>query len=529
MVDKRDGMSPPKPPDGGENLPQKPQRKRENWEKRGGEGIDRATEKVLLEASKKNLKHHLLVLLMVDGGLRASEAASLRICDIDVSAKALDFVSLKSGGRRRTIPMTDRLYQTLTTYVSRREFKPNSYLFPTASKLGYITRQSIHKFVIRYSGGAAHPHALRHTCATKLANEVGADLPTVRDWLGHKTTRTTEGYVHADRGRMAAAARALVVVPWYVKAWRFFFPAKELRLPVNVAQPDKFEISRRVATMKIKKAFEQRVNLILLGPQGVGKSVLLKKFRLAHENVIYLADLTMPKSTVKNILRYLSEKGFAGLMAVQLNGRELETVMQKESTAYLLETLFAITERGKWTLMIEDISRLNPSQCAMLEKFKDHFHVVTAARSVKIQYQSFLTNFQRLDIENFDRNRARQFIFLSTRHMVGRIANYQRFETHVWNETGGNPGLMKELIERLGKEAYIGDDELGEVAVVGRKSKFDLTVVVLLLLGSLMLFRYYGKIAGGHDAPLFTLIGGAALVFVLFARTIFQSVKQRFV
>jgi integrase len=53
----------------------------------------------------------------------------------------------------------------------------------------------------------AHPHALRHTCATELLR-AGASVVDVRDFLGHASTKTTSIYLHSEPERQEAAVLA---------------------------------------------------------------------------------------------------------------------------------------------------------------------------------------------------------------------------------------------------------------------------------------------------------------------------------
>lgn len=52
------------------------------------------------------------------------------------------------------------------------------------------------------------PYALRHTCASRLVQR-GVDLRRVRDWMGHKSIKTTMIYAHLAPGDLEAATAAL--------------------------------------------------------------------------------------------------------------------------------------------------------------------------------------------------------------------------------------------------------------------------------------------------------------------------------
>ena len=59
------------------------------------------------------------------------------------------------------------------------------------------------------AGIKAHPHALRHTFATKLLREGKIDLPTLQNLLGHENINTTAVYTKASMEDLEKAVEIL--------------------------------------------------------------------------------------------------------------------------------------------------------------------------------------------------------------------------------------------------------------------------------------------------------------------------------
>ena len=151
-----------------------------------------------------NLKHKTIMLLMLDCGLRVSEAISLRFLNFDFKTKTVKVKSLKKRGDEvwRQIPISDRLYACLAEFISKyhKDITPDVFLFEGNKGGEHITRKAVNNFMSKFKAKEPgydnlHPHALRHTFAThQVCN--GTPLHDVKYLLGHVRFDTTTIYTH---------------------------------------------------------------------------------------------------------------------------------------------------------------------------------------------------------------------------------------------------------------------------------------------------------------------------------------------
>jgi site-specific recombinase XerD len=155
-------------------------------------------------------RDHSLLMFLYNTGARASEAANVKIADLDLKAASVKISG--KGGKQRFCPLWPTTVSELSTIIEGAElFRP---LF--LNRCGRpITRFGIHTVVERYALKArarspalaakrVSPHSIRHTTATHLLR-AGVDLNTIRGWLGHVSLDTTNVYAQIDLETKAKA------------------------------------------------------------------------------------------------------------------------------------------------------------------------------------------------------------------------------------------------------------------------------------------------------------------------------------
>jgi integrase/recombinase XerC len=169
-------------------------------EAKGREGALGARDRALLE-------------LLYATGLRVSELVSLKLEDVDLSARQVRTVG--KGRKERIVPFGRAAGEAVKTWLKARgEMRPAAkdaaFLFLNA-RAGRLTDRSVRRILDRAMLGAdvarhASPHALRHSFATHLL-AAGADLRSIQELLGHASLSTTQKYTHLDAERLLEVYR----------------------------------------------------------------------------------------------------------------------------------------------------------------------------------------------------------------------------------------------------------------------------------------------------------------------------------
>lgn len=155
-----------------------------------------------------NLKHRVLLSLLYYGGLRLSEATSLRWDDIDLQREVVH-VKRGKGAKDRIIFLHPRLKGLLEELGGR---EGGFVIAPKGPQRAYSSR-SVQLLVTSAASRAGvmkrvTPHTLRHSFATHLL-EAGADVFHIQTLLGHRNPSTTRIYTHIAGDRLRALSRLL--------------------------------------------------------------------------------------------------------------------------------------------------------------------------------------------------------------------------------------------------------------------------------------------------------------------------------
>jgi hypothetical protein len=489
------------------------------------EHFDKTLERV------KIAKYRCLFLLMYDAGLRISEACSLCVGDVDFQKSILKIFTLKKRGDEviRVIPMTSRLREELALYYQNLQFRKSAdYWFPAgkaSANLEYYNPKTAWKRFKRYFP-LGKPHDCRHSFISNLIAS-GVDIHTVKELAGHSSIKMTEIYIHiAANQKLLAIQNLEPELTTFQKLQKRFRIRPQIEFSAEFGTVN-FIVGRESEMLELIEKSQKKINILILGGQGVGKSHLIENLKIPNQNILRLDEMSSVKKTLQTmIIQILEEKQHLADVIFNDKGDDYGKIISKETIKYLTELLLEITQKHEYTIIIDDLDRIAPMGVKALEKLNGHFHIVGAARRIKIDKGSFTTNFEVIRIDVLKRADALKMIDKLSYDMTSKIENYEMYRNHIYEQTNGNPKFVYEMIERYDKEISVTSEVTRSVNHLAAIKEIDMSLPILIALSSLMILRYFGKETGETS---YQFIGAIFMMFALFGRSFFNSFKRKFV
>jgi integrase len=155
-------------------------------------------------------KFQYLVPVLVDTGLRVSEACQLKRDDVWLGAGPhLTVTEGKSRFAKREVPLTAR---AVTAIEAAWKLSRCSYVFTAHGGRRPLTRHyATQQFRLLADSIGSHEavlHSCRHTFCTNLG-ESGCDAFTIQKLAGHSTITISQRYVHPNKGMAQSAIQRL--------------------------------------------------------------------------------------------------------------------------------------------------------------------------------------------------------------------------------------------------------------------------------------------------------------------------------
>jgi len=151
--------------------------------------------------SPTGFRDWVIILTLLDTGIRVSELTELSLDDTNLSQRCLKVRG--KGNKERTVPIGISVQRAIAKYVNK--FRPK-LAYPLSNNLFInrdglpLTPNRIESIIERYASKAcikgvrASPHTLRHTFAISYLRN-GGDVFTLQNILGHSTLDMVRNYI----------------------------------------------------------------------------------------------------------------------------------------------------------------------------------------------------------------------------------------------------------------------------------------------------------------------------------------------
>jgi integrase/recombinase XerD len=169
----------------------------------------------IIALDKHAKRNRAMFLLTCWGGLRVSEVANLRYCDVinenGTVRNEIRLLAMQTkGGIERTVYVNDRLQKELQTYAKElTNVNLTDAFFYTQKRTGFTANTLAQHFFWLYKRAnlsGASSHSGRRTFITTLASK-GVSVRVLASLAGHANISTTQKYidVNDDMKRQAVA------------------------------------------------------------------------------------------------------------------------------------------------------------------------------------------------------------------------------------------------------------------------------------------------------------------------------------
>ena len=168
---------------------------------------------------ERRKRNKLMIMMLIDTGLRVNELIQLRVKHLIFDAKVVESLELPNtiakGGRGRLIPLTERLqleiYSYITLFFCSNLPNPDFFIFANFPGANHISARLVQRVCsiggLAFLGINVNPHMLRHTFGTRLMRI--APIEVVRRLMGHACLSSTQIYMHPDTDDLKKAINNL--------------------------------------------------------------------------------------------------------------------------------------------------------------------------------------------------------------------------------------------------------------------------------------------------------------------------------
>lgn len=348
-------------------------------------------------------------------------------------------------------------------------------------------------------------------------------------------------YLYVSSGKEIYLGKEPVITQEKIK--KYGLDLEELKqvegLKIAGFEPETQPIIGRIEELKqIDQYMKKGRDILLVGPEGVGKSALLKQVAgksVEGRELIYLEESSPPKDFLISLCQELHQREVLQLQDIshnlpnkwrkQLADKGVESIGWGDLSSILprfkIRELTKLVVRSiaesnrEFLLLLDHLERVTPSQQPVLEALLKRCQVVGATSKKRESIKTIWHSFSEVKIEGLDQESTDQLVTKWLEEHDVFVEDPQMLKNQLYKISQGNPKALEKLLVKVETEGNIDSEFIRtELETEEHHRYFDLTPYLIIIAGAVMAVRYVGL--GMGDRGLYILAGvGYAVAIIM--------------
>ena len=289
-------------------------------------------------------------------------------------------------------------------------------------------------------------------------------------------------------------------------------------------------IGRDDLVAKVTREARKGRHILLTGPVGVGKSVVLDavidRLIVRSDLVVLHVNEHQAKGQFLEIARGLLESGLLKPSALELNDeldeldpaaiqwlrikRQAGRLSIRDLTAAIVPVLHA--NKGRVLIAVDDLTGVTPTLVAFWLAVCDAAQLISCANEKRKNVAKLWWKMAEIEIPplSAESSRALAQEYMTQTGML--VESPQLYLGHVVKQANGNPQALADLLADSSKERVVDKARIREMKHAAGVRYFDFTPVMIIALASVVGARYLA--IGTGDTELYIFAGMVAAVVI---------------
>ncbi|MBK8185718.1 MAG: ATP-binding protein [Candidatus Competibacteraceae bacterium] len=289
-------------------------------------------------------------------------------------------------------------------------------------------------------------------------------------------------------------------------------------------------IGRDDLVAKVTREARKGRHILLTGPVGVGKSVVLDavidRLIVRSDLVVLHVNEHQAKGQFLEIARGLLESGLLKPSALELNDeldeldpaaiqwlrikRQAGRLSIRDLTAAIVPALHA--NKGRVIIAVDDLTGVTPTLLAFWLAVCDAAQLISCANEKRKNVAKLWWKMTEIEVPPLSPESARALAqeYMTQTGML--VESPPLFVGHVVQQANGNPQALADLLADSSKERVVDKARIREMRHAAGVRYFDFTPVMIIALASVVGARYLA--IGTGDTELYIFAGMVAAVVI---------------